>query len=300
MLTRCPNCKTLYDIDDQVLAASDYSAICCRCHHVFHTEPETAPDEDESILLPEPEPTSSLLREESRFADTDLTHQIDRLGEFDDDWDEIDESVEQQQDAVADEAAQPIPNLVVDAPVAASADWLSPDAATTAAPSVKKTPVWTLVTIFLLSLTAVGQWYMMMQPPASAAKQVSQRLACVLLDCPKPVQSDVSQFKVLERTLAAAKQPKGALELKLAFTNEAKFAQLYPILELSFLNTQDKLLAQRGFEPNDYLFPTSANGQLMAPGEIAKVSLVLRDPGLQSTGYKLDFLEFEKPSAIVH
>jgi hypothetical protein len=76
----------------------------------------------------------------------------------------------------------------------------------------------------------------------------------------------------------------------MGIVNRAAFAQPLPRLHLSLLNNRDKLVADRIFSPEEYLWDTARSSPLMQPSEPLLITLELVDPGKDVTGFKFEFL----------
>jgi hypothetical protein len=74
------------------------------------------------------------------------------------------------------------------------------------------------------------------------------------------------------------------------FNNGAAFAQPYPVLQLSLLDTEEHVVARRRLQPEEYLRPGS-HGPLLAAGAQVEVGLWLEVPeDRRVAGYRVDLL----------
>jgi predicted Zn finger-like uncharacterized protein len=112
---------------------------------------------------------------------------------------------------------------------------------------------------------------------------------CQVAKCDAPQRRDLSRIEIEHRDLRAHPQQQGALLLQLGMINRADFDQPYPRLQLSLFNDEQKLIAQRIFEPQEYL-ATQTGTKLMLSRRTVNVSMELLDPGKEVTGFKFEFL----------
>ena len=80
----------------------------------------------------------------------------------------------------------------------------------------------------------------------------------------------------------------GALLISITFRNDARFAQPWPLLELSLANLEGQPLGLRRFTPREYLGTLPTNAEI-APGQSASLSLEIVDPGKRAVEFHFDF-----------
>jgi hypothetical protein len=80
---------------------------------------------------------------------------------------------------------------------------------------------------------------------------------------------------------------KGVLRVRASITNTAPRAEVYPLLRVTLANRFGVRVAQREFEPSDYLGKAAAARRL-APGERAEATLDIVDPGKDAEGFEID------------
>lgn len=287
MHTRCPNCGTLYHIDEAELKKAHGQVRCYRCSEVFDAfaaksgaaEGVTADDslptdelaqEFRSILNPAEEPSQpidessipSLAFEDLELEDPQLPDPHDTDGFAaelapDEGRSGMDTFLDGEQ------APSPRPHRLLYAGLA-----------------------------LLLLATLVGQllWQqrdVLLQDPVyhRLAEQACQRLGCTLPPLRAP-----DRFSILERRLIPAGDGQPAMLLKLRARNTADFAQPLPDLQISLLDDNGKTVAQRRLHPDDYLFPARADELTIPPKEVFTIELAFEDPGLRSSGFRLEWL----------
>lgn len=285
MHTRCPNCGTLYHIDEAELEKAHGQVRCYRCSEVFDafatksgtaaaTTVDSLPSDElaqefRSILNPTEEASQpidessipSLAFEDLELEDPQLPDPHDTDGfaaelAFDEDSG-ADTLLEDEQ------ASSPPPRRLL----------------------------YTGLALLLLA-TLAGQllWQqrdVLLQDPYyhRLAEQACQRLGCTLPPLRAP-----DRFSIIDRRLVPASDSQQAMLLKLRARNTADFAQPLPDLQIYLLDDNGKTVAQRRLHPDDYLFPARAGELMIPPKEVFTIELAFENPGLRSSGFRLEWL----------
>lgn len=269
MKIHCPNCETLYDIDEATLASVDYAAVCCNCHQVF-----TAEKPDESTAPAASPPDAEALE--------------DPLAQ----WDKI-LGIEVESSIPAD--PEPTPSLASDVPE----DFTSLAAAELpeyhiSKPQQPKNKPRLLLTagILAFALLAAAQfaWINKQQLLEHPQGRLLMQRFCDLADCELEQQKATDKFTILHRNLQPSISHQNTLSFTLSFINDADFSQQMPWLQISLWDNEEQLLAQRSFSPVEYLYPATGNDRSMKPKEIVNVELLLQNQGLDYFGFQLEFL----------
>ncbi len=101
---------------------------------------------------------------------------------------------------------------------------------------------------------------------------------------------DPAQIQLTSRDMHAHPTRTGILVLSLTFVNLARHPQVFPILRITLLDGSNQPIAQRRFQPADYL-RSGANTQAgLATYVFLPVLLELGDPGEQAVGFEIQFL----------
>lgn len=116
---------------------------------------------------------------------------------------------------------------------------------------------------------------------------------CELTGCELPPLQAVDQIKSRELVVRSHPDQDNALLLEVTILNEADFEQPYPAIALSFSNLNNDVVAQRVFQPEDYLGSRERASQPLPAGQGRRISLALRDPGKDAINYRIDFLASE-------
>jgi len=118
--------------------------------------------------------------------------------------------------------------------------------------------------------------------------KLSQNI-CTLAGCEPPMPRDLKQIKMLSHSVYTHPNSPNVLIISSSIENEASFEQPYPMLEISFLNNDSKVVALRRFRPEEYLSADMAT-QLMQPGLPKEFSLNIADPGDKAVRFQLNLL----------
>jgi len=82
----------------------------------------------------------------------------------------------------------------------------------------------------------------------------------------------------------------GILVLSLTFVNLAQRPQMFPTLEITLLDGSNQPIAQRRFQPTDYLRNGADTESGLATDVFLPVLLELGDPGERAVGFEIQFL----------
>jgi len=101
---------------------------------------------------------------------------------------------------------------------------------------------------------------------------------------------DVDRIQLISRDMHSHPTRTGILVLSLTFVNLAQRSQLFPILEITLLDGSNQPIAQRHFQPTDYLRSGADTESGLAADVFLPVLLELGDPGEQAVGFEIQFL----------
>jgi hypothetical protein len=100
---------------------------------------------------------------------------------------------------------------------------------------------------------------------------------------------DLASIRVLERDIREHPARPGALLVRALFLNEASFAQRAPRVRLTLFDVTGVLLAQRVFEPAEYLHGEDPGLQVPS-GSPIQLRLELLAPPTPAVSYQIEFL----------
>lgn len=85
----------------------------------------------------------------------------------------------------------------------------------------------------------------------------------------------------------------GRMVVRASLTNRATHTQPLPVLRLRLEDRYGVMIAERDFEPADYLQDPERATRPLAAGESTEAELALADPGTDAVGYRLDICQRE-------
>lgn len=101
--------------------------------------------------------------------------------------------------------------------------------------------------------------------------------------------SDPDQIQLISRDMHSHPTRTGILVLSLTFVNLAQRTQIFPVLGITLLDASNQPIAQRRFQPGDYLRPGADTESGLAADVFLPVLLELGDPGEQAVGFEIQF-----------
>ncbi len=101
---------------------------------------------------------------------------------------------------------------------------------------------------------------------------------------------DPDQIQLISRDMHSHPTRSGILVLSLTFVNLAQRPQVFPTLEITLLDGSGQPIAQRHFQPTDYLRPGANTESGLATDVFLPVLLELGDPGQRAVGFEIQFL----------
>ncbi len=102
--------------------------------------------------------------------------------------------------------------------------------------------------------------------------------------------TDPGQVQLISRDMHSHPTRTGILVLSLTFVNLAQRSQIFPTLEITLLDGSNQPIAQRRFQPNDYLRNGADIDSGLAADVFLPVLLELGDPGERAVGFEIQFL----------
>jgi len=99
---------------------------------------------------------------------------------------------------------------------------------------------------------------------------------------------EVSAYTIKQWGIVSDPQEPGVLRVRASITNNAAFAQPYPLLKLTLEDRFGTHLGTRAFKPAEYLPAATNAAHLLAAGLAANVDLAIVDPGEDAVGFQFD------------
>ncbi|MDD5271616.1 MAG: DUF3426 domain-containing protein [Methylovulum sp.] len=110
------------------------------------------------------------------------------------------------------------------------------------------------------------------------------RRLCQPLRCPLPVYQNAAELAIISNALEPL--PDQGHLFRLLISNQAAFAQAYPLIDLTLQDYGGNAIAQRRFAPHDYLF--NATTATIAPEASVELRLHLAPTTQTVGGYTFD------------
>lgn len=314
MYTQCPHCATLFRVSAADLRAGQGKVRCGACNMVFNAlgslndAPPAIPTVSERIALAPETPLAGITENPVAAAPPTLhtgtpapeilsapaaqpytKEPAPRFSAFDTEQPEQvieDRQVTKQQV----ELAAPTPAFETGEPQAVKSTVTDAEPYPFAPPPPARKPygwfstgVWSAALVGLIALLLAQYLYFSRNELARHAElrpMLSAFCTAVsgLVPCEIPLRRDLNRIEVENRTVQPHPAAPNALLVHLTLANRARFAQPYPVLELSFTDLNANLIAQRRFQPDEYLAPGVNISKGMTPDIPLQVMLELAAP----------------------
>ncbi len=115
------------------------------------------------------------------------------------------------------------------------------------------------------------------------------RAGCAALRCTLPLIAAPQRIHLLDSNVQTHPSVPHALMISAAVRNDARFAQPYPVVQLTLSNAQGERVAMRRLQPREYLDDTAVRQRGLAPGASTVLVLEVADPGSQAVAFEFSF-----------
>ncbi|MEB1528980.1 DUF3426 domain-containing protein [Xanthomonas sp. WHRI 7945] len=112
---------------------------------------------------------------------------------------------------------------------------------------------------------------------------------CQALRCSLPPWREPSAFTMLSREVRPLPGRAGTLQIQATFRNDARWAQAWPLLQLSLADADGRTIGSRVLRPEEYLGRTRPDAATLAPGQSAQVAFQVREPAAETAAFSFDF-----------
>lgn len=113
---------------------------------------------------------------------------------------------------------------------------------------------------------------------------------CMKLPCRYSGQRAADQIQLVSRDIRQHPKQKNALLIKASIKNTANFAQNYPDILITLSDLSGTVVAQRRFQPKEYLGKLYHPFLQMKPGKPVHIALEVVDPGNAAINFEFTFL----------
>ncbi len=150
--------------------------------------------------------------------------------------------------------------------------------------------LWFIGILFLIVL-GIGQsvYYQRYQLINKPRFQQQVLRICELVPCGESNFSSIRQIKLLQRNVFTHPATSNALMVTGSFVNQAPFPQKLPNMLVSLFDTKGELIANRVFEPSEYL-QDEKHRTTMASEKSTHFRLEIIDPGADALTYEFEFI----------
>ncbi len=115
-------------------------------------------------------------------------------------------------------------------------------------------------------------------------------LICNVFSCAVTLPQEVDLLAIDDLELREDAERQGLIRLSSTLINSAKFAQAFPMLELSLTGADDKVLIRRIFSPGEYLPAGRKLSSGIAAGEDLHINLAMKVIDVPVAGYRMFIL----------
>lgn len=149
---------------------------------------------------------------------------------------------------------------------------------------------WTLILMALIA-GAIAQvtWFQFDKLSRIPTLRPFYEMGCRWAGCKLPPLIDVSQIESQQLLVRSKADQPNVLVVDAIIINQAAFAQPFPAIALTFSNLNNDVVAQRLFQPDEYLAGDAKGMKSMPPNTPVEISLSIKDPGRDAVNYNIAF-----------
>lgn len=142
----------------------------------------------------------------------------------------------------------------------------------------------------LLALLLIGQTLHHFRETLARHQSFGPQLSKLYAALGQPLapQWQLQAYSIKQWGIVSDPQAADTLRVRASVTNGARFAQPYPLLQLSLEDRFGSQVGTREFKPEEYLASNTQATRLLAAGESANVDLAIIDPGADAVGFQFD------------
>lgn len=150
-----------------------------------------------------------------------------------------------------------------------------------------RSTIW-LMLLGLLALACAAAFYAREEIAKSNLPESVRAGFCSVAGCELPVATNIAELELLRQKVFSHKTTEGALVVSVDVINNARYPQPYPVLSITMANSEGESVAQRDFEPADYLKNYTGNETLTA-GKPTRINIDIVDPGEDALSFEMEF-----------
>lgn len=154
------------------------------------------------------------------------------------------------------------------------------------------TIIWSTLNLLLLAtLLAQLSWFHYDKLAQFKQLRPFYEKGCELIGCKLPDLVDTSLIKSQNLVVQSHPTARKALIIDAEIINQAPYDQPFPNLALYFSDLNNNIIAQRLFEPKDYLAGDIKNWKTMPKNTPIHISIEILDPGKNAVNYSVKFFK---------
>lgn len=158
--------------------------------------------------------------------------------------------------------------------------------------SILGTFIWTTLNLGLLvTLLAQLAWFHYDKLAQFEQLRPLYEHGCKLVGCKLPDLIDTTKIKSQNLVVRSHPTARKALIIDAIIVNQAPFDQPFPNLALYFSDLNNNIIAQRLFEPSDYLAGEIKDWSAMPKSTPIHISIEILDPGKNAVNYSVGFFK---------
>jgi predicted Zn finger-like uncharacterized protein len=116
---------------------------------------------------------------------------------------------------------------------------------------------------------------------------------CDQFNCRLPMRIQVASIRLVSREVRPHPDAPKALMISASMVNDAGFTQRFPIVEVTLSDLGERAIAQRRFQPAEYLAEAESIQRGFPAGATAPLVFEVADPGQEAVAFEFRFLPAE-------
>jgi predicted Zn finger-like uncharacterized protein len=116
---------------------------------------------------------------------------------------------------------------------------------------------------------------------------------CDRFNCRLPMRSQVASIRLVSREVRPHPDAPKALMISASMVNDAGFTQRFPVVEVTLSDLGERAIAQRRFQPAEYLAEAESIERGFPAGATAPLVFEVADPGQEAVAFEFRFLPAE-------
>ncbi len=278
MYTRCPNCSTFFAVSAAQLDAANGRVRCGSCLSIFDGLKHLTERPTQAERAAAASGTGATSSDARAAGEGAWTAQVDPEAFEGESPSTVPPTLEENDAVDADDVPEAIREDLARAEAEKSGR--------------RRSTALTVVALILLAGLVVQYAWFKPATVLGAYPQARPLLEtfCAFTGCRLPDRRDPSKIQMLARDVRVHPGYEGALLVSATLVNAAPHAQPYPRLQFSVFNVNGQTIANRVFEPEEYLSPDLDPKGNMSPGKPLQIAIELIAPEEAAISYEFRFL----------